>query len=124
MTVVVTKQTQQHTISRPEIQAPSPELGMASLVDKPVASSDYREPKGTDYQEPKVRTIGNRNGPQTRRNAGLQRPLTMLTYNPNRIVANVRSSARASSALWAAPSARASALGRCKHSNSLLGIGR
>ena len=95
-------------------------MGMASLVD----ASDYREPTDTDYQEPKVRTIGNRNRPQTRRNAGLQRPLTILTYNPHRIVANAKLPARASSALWAAPSPRASALGRCKHSNSLLGIRR
>jgi len=46
-----------------------------SLVDKPVACSDYQEPVGTDYREPKARTIRNQNRPQTRRNAGLQRLL-------------------------------------------------
>jgi len=48
-------------------------------VDKAVQYSVYREPGSSVYREPEVRSIGNRNRPQTRRNAGLQRPLTKLT---------------------------------------------
>ena len=59
-------------LSRYRIATPVP-------VDKPVTCSDYQEPQRSDYQEPKVRTIGNRNRRQTRRIAGLQRPLTILT---------------------------------------------
>ena len=64
-------QTFQQTPTANAIQAPSPEMGMANPVDKAVDPSDD--------QEPKIRTIGNRNRRQTRRIAGLQRPLTILT---------------------------------------------
>ena len=105
-------------------QALSPEMGMANSVDKALACSDYQEPDCSDEQEPETRTIGNPNRPQTRRIAAPQRPLTLLTNNPSRIVANVELPARGSSALWVAPSPRASFLGRCKQPNSLLGIER
>lgn len=67
----------------PSIRPPFPlsryRIAMPVPVDKPAAFSDYQEPQRSDYQEPKVRTIGNRNIPQTRRIAGLQPPLTILT---------------------------------------------
>lgn|GEM_PF-5076465 len=105
-------------------QAPSPEMGMANSVDKALVRSDYREPDLSDEQEPKTRTIGNPKRRQTRRNAGTQRPLTMLTNNPDRIVANAGMPARGSSALWGAPSPRVDALSRCKRLCCLLGTER
>ena len=77
----VQMQTFQHFPTAIAIQAPSPEMGMANPVDKAVDPSDYREPLDSDDQEPKIRTIGNRNAAQTRRNAGLASPLTILTRN-------------------------------------------
>jgi len=77
------------------------------LVDKLVVCSDYQEPGFTDYQEPKARTIRNRNRPQTRRNAWLQHPLTMLTTILLGLLLTLGTAARGSSALWGAPSLRA-----------------
>ena len=103
-------------------QALSPELGFANSVDKAVACSDYQEPDRSDEQEPKTRTIGNQKRPQTRRNAGLQHPLTMLTTILVGLLLTLGTAARGSSALWGAPSPRASALGRCKLCSCLLEI--
>ena len=116
-------QTFQHTPTVNAIQAPSPEMGMANPVDKAVDPSDYQEPLDSDDQEPKIRTIGNRNSPQTRRNAGIASPLTMLTNNPVGLLLT-RQTARGSSALWDAPSPRTSRLGGCKNLKRLLGIER
>jgi hypothetical protein len=99
-------QTFQHTPTANAIQAPSPEMGMANLVDKAVSPSDYQEPLDSDDQEPKVRTIGNRNRPQTRRIAGLESLLTMLTNNPVGLLLTRTASARLLSALGCAVAAR------------------
>ena len=99
-------QTFQHTPTVNAIQAPSPEMGMANPVDKAVSSSDYREPMDSDDQEPKVRTIGNQNRPQNRRNAGLESPLTILTNNPVGLLLTRRACARLLSALGCAVAAR------------------
>ena len=103
-------------------QALSPEMGMANSVDKALACSDYQEPDCSDEQEPKPRTIGNQKGPQTRRNAGTQRPLTILTTILIGLLLTCGRPARGSSALRDAPSPRASALDRCNHSSTLLGV--
>ena len=105
-------------------QALSPEMGMANSVDKALACSDYQEPDCSDEQEPKPRTIGNQKGPQTRRNAGTQRPLTILTTILIGLLLTRGAPARGSSALWGAPSPRAFALDRCNHSSTLLGVRR
>ncbi len=78
------QQATNHKASRsPSIRPPFPlsraGIAMPASVDKPVTCSDYWEPQGSDYQEPKVRTIRNLNRPQTRRIAGLQPLLTILT---------------------------------------------
>ena len=99
-------QTSQHTPTGNAIQAPSPEMGMANPVDRAVGSSDYREPLDSDDREPKVRTIGNRNTPQTHRNAGLESPLTILTNNPVGLLLTRTTSARLLSALGCAVAAR------------------
>ena len=104
-------------------QGLSPEMGMG-LVDKPVVCSDYQEPGDTDYQELTARTIRNQNRPQTRRNAGLQRLLTMLTTILVGLLLTRSISARGSLALWGAPSPRACARGRCKLRGCLLEIRR
>ena len=93
-------------------------------VDKAVQYSVYREPGSSVYREPEVRSIGNRNRPQTRRNAGLQRLLTMLTTILVGLLLTRSISARGSLALWGAPSPRACALGRCKLRGCLLEIKR
>ena len=98
----VQMQTFQHFPTAIAIQAPSPEMGMANPVDKAVDPSDYREPLDSDDQEPKIRTIGNRNSPQTRRNAGIASPLTMLTNNPVGLLLTRTASARLLSALGCA----------------------
>ena len=103
-------------------QALSPEMGMANSVDKALARSDYQEPDYSDEQEPETRTIGNRKRPQTRRNAGTQRPLTILTKILIGLLLTRGTPARGSSALWDAPSPRAFALDRCNHSSTLLGV--
>ena len=102
----VPMQTSQHTPTGNAIQAPSPEMGMANPVDKAVDPSDYREPLDSDDQEPKIRTIGNRSSPQTRRNAGTASPLTMLTNNPIGLLLTRTTSARLLSALECAVAAR------------------
>jgi len=91
-------QTFQQTPTANAIQAPSPEMGMANPVDKAVDPSDD--------QEPKIRTIGNRNSPQTRRNAGIASPLTMLTNNPIGLLLTRTTSALLLSALGCAVAAR------------------
>lgn len=48
MTGVVPDRINHHTISRSQIHAPSPEMGVAGLVDKTVTPSDYREPEDSD----------------------------------------------------------------------------
>jgi hypothetical protein len=116
-------QTCQHTLTANAIQAPSPEMGMANPVDKTVGSSDYQEPLDSDDQEPKARTIGNRNHLQTSGIVGKYGPLTMLTNNPVGLLLT-RQTARGSSALWDAPSPRTSRLGGCKNLKRLLGIER
>ncbi len=105
-------------------QALSPEMGMANSVDKALVRSDYREPDCSDEQEPETRTIGNRKRPQTRRNAGTQRPLTILTTILIGLLLTRGAPARGSSALWGAPSPRAFAFDRCNHSSTLLGVRR
>ena len=102
----VPMQASQHTPTGNAIQAPSPEMGMANPVDKAVSSLDDQEPLDSDDQEPKVRTIGNRNRPQTPRNAGLESPLTILTNNPVGLLLTRTISARLLSALGCAVAAR------------------
>lgn len=99
-------QAPQHTRTENGIQVPSPEKGLANPVDKAVSSSDYQEPLDSDDQEPRARTIGNRNRPQTRKNAGLESPLTILTSNPVGLLLTRITSARLLSALGCAVAAR------------------
>ena len=103
-------------------QALSPEMGMANSVDKALRRTDYREPDRSDKQEPKTWTIGNRKRLQTRRNAGTQRLITILTTILIGLLLTRVAPARGSSALWGAPSPRAFALDRCNHSSTLLGV--
>ncbi len=102
----VPMQTFQHTPTANAIQAPSPEMGMANPVDKAVGSSDYQEPLDSDDQEPKARTIGNRNHLQTSGIVRQYRPLTMLTNNPVGLLLTRTASARLLSALGCAVAAR------------------
>lgn len=96
----------QHTPTANAIQAPSPEMGMANPVDKAVDPSDYREPLDSDDQEPKARTIGNRNNLQTSGIVGQYRPLTMLTNSPVGLLLTRTASALLLSALGCAVAAR------------------
>ena len=103
-------QTFQHTPTANAIQAPSPEMGMANpvdkAVDKAVDPSDYQEPLDSDDQEPKARTIGNRNHLQPSGIIGQYGPLTMLTNNPVGLLLTRTASARLLSALGCAVAAR------------------
>lgn len=99
-------QTFQHTPIANAVQAPSPEMGMANPVDKAVAPSDYQEPQDSDDQEPKARTIGNRNHLQTSGIVGQYGPLTILTNNPVGLLLTRTASARLLSALGCAVAAR------------------
>ena len=114
-------QTFQHTPTANAIQAPSPEMGMANPVDKPVTGSGDREPQNSGDQEPKARSIRNRNAIQTYGNKQEFGPLTYLTSILSRIDANVDTPPRGSAALWVAPSPRAWPLDRCKYPKGLLG---
>jgi len=96
----------QHTPTANAIQAPSPEMGMANPVDKAVGSSDDQEPLDSDDQEPKARTIGNRNHLQTSGIVGKYGPLTILTNNPVGLLLTRTASARLLSALGCAVAAR------------------
>ena len=96
----------QHTPTANAIQAPSPEMGMANPVDKAVGSSDDQEPLDSDDQEPKARTIGNRNHLQTSGIVGKYGPLTILTNNPGGLLLTRTASARLLSALGCAVAAR------------------
>ena len=102
----VQMQTFQHFPTAIAIQAPSPEMGMANPVDKAVDPSDYREPLDSDDQEPKARTIGNRNHLQPSGIIGQYGPLTMLTNNPVGLLLTRTASARLLSALGCAVAAR------------------
>ena len=103
-------QASQHTPTGNAIQAPSPEMGMANpvdkAVDKAVDPSDYQEPLDSDDQEPKARTIGNRNHLQPSGIIGQYGPLTMLTNNPVGLLLTRTASARLLSALGCAVAAR------------------
>ncbi len=99
MTGVVPDRIRHPTMSSSDIQAPSPEMGMASLVDKAVTSSDYREPEGSDDQEPKVRTIRNANAPYRHKNTRQFPPLTILTDNPSGLLLTANAGARVLSAM-------------------------
>jgi hypothetical protein len=52
---------------------------MPAFVENSVSYSVYRKLGSSDYCKPDIRTITNRNRPQTRRIAELARSLTMLT---------------------------------------------